>query len=147
MSTKVPADTPLRMEPPISPGAEPFWEATRECRLVLPWCLACERPFFYPREVCPLCLGTAIAWRPATGTGVVYSFTIENRPATAGFSMGKPYVVALVELDEGVRLMGNIVGCPPEKTEVGMPVSVTWEALSDGRHLPLFEPRREENAL
>ena len=55
-------------------------------------------------------------------------------------SATSPYVVALVELDEGPRLMTNVVGCPPESVTVGMPVQVTWEPLSDGRNLPLFEP-------
>jgi len=87
-----------------------------------------------------MCFSSAVDWRPATGDGVVYSFSIEHRPPPIGFSMGKPYVVALVELFEGVRLMTNIVGCPPEEVEVGMEVSVIWEPLPDGRQLPLFEP-------
>jgi uncharacterized OB-fold protein len=134
------AGPPLRFEPPIGPASGPFWEATRRGQLVLPWCIDCGRPFFYPRDVCPRCLGSAIEWRPASGAGVVYSFSIEQRPPPIGFSMGKPFVMALVDLEEGVRLMTNVVGCPPEAVEVGMPVSVTWEALSDGRQLPLFEP-------
>jgi hypothetical protein len=93
-----------------------------------------------------MCFGSAIEWRPATGDGVVYSYSIDHRPPPVGFSMGKPFVVALVELQEGVRLMTNIVGCPPERVEVGTEVSVTWEPLSDGRQLPLFEPSPGETA-
>jgi uncharacterized OB-fold protein len=51
-----------------------------------------------------------------------------------------PYAVALIDLDEGVRMLSNVVGCPPDEVVVGMAVQVTWEALDDGRHLPLFEP-------
>ncbi len=129
---------PRRFEPPITDAAEPFWAATRDERLVLPWCTACERPVWYPREVCPDCLDSALEWRPATGRGVVYACTVVHRPQVP--ALDPPYVVALVELDEGVRLMSNVVGRPPEQVAVGDRVQVTWEPLSDGRRLPLFVP-------
>ena len=79
-----------------------------------------------------------------SGRATVYSSTIEPKPAATGttFSGGRPYVVALVELEEGVRMMTNIVGCDPEEVHIGQAVSVTWEPLSDGRRLPLFTPDR-----
>ncbi|HYZ98055.1 MAG TPA: OB-fold domain-containing protein [Acidimicrobiales bacterium] len=122
----------------MSEAAAPFWEATRDGRLVLPWCTACERPVWYPREVCPTCLEATIEWRGAGGEGVVYACTVEHRPQIP--VLEPPFVVALVELDEGVRLLSNVVGCPPEQVGVGDRVRVTWEPLSDGRQLPLFEP-------
>ena len=121
-----------RIEPPASEIAEPFWNATREGRLVLQWCTACEKPIWYPREVCPGCLGDDLEWRDAAGEGVVYACTVEHKA-------DDPYVVALVDLDEGVRLLSNVVGGPPEQVVVGDRVRVTWEPLSDGRQLPLFE--------
>ena len=127
-----------RFEPPESEIAAPFWDATRESRLVLQWCTDCERPIWYPREVCPGCLGESLEWRDAGGGGVVYACTVEHKASP-------PYVVALVELDEGVRLLSNVVGCPPEQVAVGDRVQVTWEALSDGRGLPLFEPTERLN--
>ncbi len=83
-----------------------------------------------------------LEWRQASGRGTVYSAVVENRPEAAGaaFSGGQPYCVALVDLDEGVRMLTNVVGCPPEDVRCGLAVSVTWEPLSDGRQLPLFEP-------
>jgi uncharacterized OB-fold protein len=128
---------PARFEPPVSEVAAPFWEATRDRRLVLPWCTACQRPVWYPREVCPGCLGSGLEWRESPGRGVVYACTVEHKAQTR--ALEAPYVVALVELDEGVRLLSNVVGCPPERVGVGDRVQVTWEALSDGRGLPLFE--------
>jgi uncharacterized OB-fold protein len=129
-----------RVEPPIGPASEGFWEATRERRLVVQWCLDCDRPVFYPRERCPGCFGERLEWRPCRGTGTVYSFTVNHlSPDPAGGD--GPFVVALVELAEGHRMMSNIVG-PPEQVSVGMPVQVTWEPLPDGRHYPLFEPAR-----
>jgi hypothetical protein len=72
----------------------------------------------------------------------VYSYTVEQNPKATGatFSDGQPYVVALVELEEGVRMLTNVIGCPPDQVKIGMAVTVTWEPLSDGRQLPLFTP-------
>jgi len=127
-------------EPPTSELTRPFWDATRESRLLVQWCTTCDEPVWFPREVCLRCLGNALEWRETAGTGTVYAFLVEHRPNLPDVFGDAPYVVALVELDEGVRLMTNVVGCPPEAVVVGMLVRVTWEALSDGRNLPLFEP-------
>ena len=72
----------------------------------------------------------------------VYAAAVENRPEAAGatFSGGEPYCVALVDLEEGVRMMTNIIGCPPGDVRSGAAVTLTWEPLSDGRQLPLFRP-------
>ena len=129
-----------RFEPPASELTQPFWDATREHRLLIQWCTACDAPVWFPREVCLQCLGNALEWREAAGTGSVYAFLVEHRPNLPGVFGDEPYVVALVELDEGPRLMTNIVGCPTRDVAVGMPVRVTWELLSDGRNLPQFEP-------
>lgn len=135
---------PRRFEPPVGAESVPFWDATREGRLVLQWCTACVRAIFYPRAFCPHC-GAGdheLEWRPAAGRATVHAAVVETRPEAAGaaFSGGEPYCVALVDLDEGVRMMTNIVGCPPAEVHSGMAVEVTWEPLSDGRRLPLFRP-------
>jgi hypothetical protein len=127
-----------RIEPPTTEVAEPFWDATRDGRLLLQWCTDCGVPVWYPREVCPGCLGSGLEWRETGGQGVVYACTVEHTAQTP--ALEAPYVVALVELDEGVRLLSNVVGCPPDQVAVGDRVRVTWEPLSDGRQLPLFEP-------
>jgi hypothetical protein len=136
------APTRARFEPPVGPDSEPFWEATREGRFLLQWCTACERAIFYPRAFCPHCpdaLG-GLEWREASGRGTVYAAGVEHRPEAAGaaFSGGQPFCVALIELDERVRLLSNVVGCPPDEVRCGMAVVLTWEPLSDGRQLPLF---------
>ncbi|MGH9195103.1 MAG: Zn-ribbon domain-containing OB-fold protein, partial [Acidimicrobiia bacterium] len=117
-----------------------FWEATKEQRLVLQWCKSCGNVVHYPREVCPFCMSEDLEYRPATGKGEVYAYTVIHRAQNPAMESQVPYVVALVNLVEGARMMTNVVNCPPEKVKVGMPVSVTWEELSDGRNLPLFEP-------
>jgi uncharacterized OB-fold protein len=119
---------------------EPFWRATRERRLDLPWCTSCDRAIWYPRPTCPDCLGTAIEWRTASGDGTVHAVSVQHRPAHPKLADRVPYAVALVELPEGVRMMSEVVDCPPDDVVIGLPVRVTWEPMSDGRNLPLFAP-------
>ena len=144
MTAKADANAPARFEPPVGVEAGPFWEATRDSRLLVQWCTSCDRGVFYPRVFCPHCAAgaDALEWRDASGRGTVYAAVVEHKPQAAGanFSDGQPYCVALVDLEEGVRMLTNVVGCPPGEVRCGMPVSVTWEPLSDGRRLPLFEP-------
>ena len=130
-----------RMEPPVGDESQPFWDATRDEVLRLPWCTECEQAIFYPRAVCPRCLGSAIEWRDASGHGTVHAVTVESRPQNPGMAAMAPYAVALVDLDEGVRLLTNIVGVPASEVSVGQPVTVAWEPLQDGRNLPVFTPR------
>ena len=129
-----------RVQPPVTEGAEGFWEATRERRYVLQWCLDCEQPVSYPRVVCPGCLGTRLEFRPASGRGTVYAVTVEHRPQNPAMKALAPYAVVLVDLDEGVRVVSNVDDCDPADVTVGLPVEVTWEPLDDGRNLPLFRP-------
>src|SRR5882762_11811651 len=128
-----------RLEPPISDIAVPFWEATRDRRLLLQWCKTCEQAIHYPREVCPTCLGDELEWRESPGQGEIYAFNVMHRPGNRGMADRVPYVIALVTLDEGVRMVTNIIG-KPESLRVGARVKVAWEELSDGRNLPQFEP-------
>jgi len=146
--------TPTRLEPKVGAESGPFWEATRERRLLVQWCTACDRGIFYPRSFCPYCGGTdsgasTLSWKEASGRATVYAVTVEHKPSAMGatFSNGEPYVVALVDLEEGVRMLTNIVGCPADEVVVGLPVTVTWEPLTDGRQLPLFTPGAPASAL
>jgi uncharacterized OB-fold protein len=134
-------ERPRRFEPPVTPTTEPFWEATRERRFLLQWCTECEQPIFFPRDVCPSCMGGALEWRPSAGAGAVYTFTVEHNPQNP--NLPAPYAIALIDLDEGARMMANVVGCPVDEVSVGMRVIITWEELSDGRHLPQFTPAIE----
>jgi uncharacterized OB-fold protein len=134
------APAPKRIEPVGSPLTEPFWTATREHRLLLQWCLDCDRVVFYPREACPGCLGTDLDWRPAAGTGTVYAVSVQHRAGPGRDEADGPYAVALVDLPEGARLMTNVVGVAPETVTVGQAVRVHWHPLDDGRNLPFFTP-------
>lgn len=130
-----------RMEPPATELTEPFWDATREQRYLIQWCTRDNTPIFYPREVCPHCLQSdALEWRDASGKGTVYAVSVQYRPANPTMASRVPYAVALVELDEGPRVMTNVINVPAEDVRVGQAVQLTWEPMSDGRNLPQFEP-------
>ena len=140
-----------RLEPKATEISDPFWAATRDQRYLVQWCGVCATPIFYPREVCPQCLSAAsLEWRESNGNGTVYALSVQHRPANPTMADRVPYVVALVEVDAGdgsqtVRVMSNVVNCDPASVTVGDTVRLTWEALSDGRNLPLFEPVGEPN--
>jgi uncharacterized protein len=136
-----------RLEPDATECSEPFWDATRDQRYLVQWCTRDDAPIFYPREVCPTCLQSdALTWRQSSGEGTVHAVSVQHRPANPTMADRVPYAVALVEVDAGdnrrtIRVMSNVVNCDPAAIAVGDTVRITWEALSDGRHLPVFEPR------
>ena len=134
------AEKPKRFEPPVGEASAAFWEATKEQRFLVQTCGRCATTIFYPREVCPTCLQSdELGWRESTGKGTIYAASVQEKPANPMMADKVPYVVALVELEDGIRLMSNVINCPPYDATVGKPVHLTWEALSDGRHLPQFE--------
>ncbi len=114
-----------------------FWDACKEKRLEVAACGQCQHLFLPPGPCCPQCWSTALTTQPVSGTGSVYSFAVYRRTYHPG--MPAPYVVALVELDEGPRLISNIVGCEPEAVEVDMPVQLKFESAGEFL-LPRFEP-------
>ena len=128
-----------RPVPKPTPETEPFWSATLEGRLRLQQCRDCGEYIFYPRLVCPHCLSDALEWRDCSGRGVVYSYTVVER-APAAFAEDAPYVVALVELAEGPRMMSWIRLEDVDAVSIGMPVTVDFERVSDEAALPVFRP-------
>jgi uncharacterized protein len=130
-------DKPL---PTIDAESRPFWQAARERRLAIMKCQACGEHFFYPRILCPHCHAGAVAWVDASGRGTIYSFTIARRPAGPAFKPEVPYVVALVELEEGPRLMTNIVTAAVDGVHIGQKVSAVFEDVTDEVTLVKFAP-------
>lgn len=128
------------MEKPFPvPDAEtaPFWDAVTAGRLDVQRCQSCGRHVFYPRSLCPHCGGVDLEWVTVSGRGTVYSLTVVHR-APAEFQAEAPYVVALVELEEGVRMLTRLIDVEPAAVRVAMPVEV---ALSGEPRLPYFRPR------
>lgn len=130
-----------RMEPTPTPLSEPFWAATRAKQLLVQRCDDCGIAVWYPRDRCSACLGASLRWTPASGRGVVYTFNVMHGPGNPMMADEAPFVLALVDLDEGYRVATNIVNCDPHDVRCAMPVEVAWDvSLSDGRHLPVFQP-------
>ncbi|HKZ79874.1 MAG TPA: Zn-ribbon domain-containing OB-fold protein [Pyrinomonadaceae bacterium] len=119
-----------------------YWEAARRHELLLQQCSACNKFRFYPRCICPYCFSDKFEWRQAAGRGTVYSFTIIHRAPFPAFRDKVPYVLALIELTEGVRMMTNILECEPNMVEIGMPVEVTFEDVTEEVTLPQFRPAK-----
>ena len=136
-------------KPLPQPDAESreFWEDVKARRLMLQRCRACGRFRFYPRAVCPHCLSGDFERVTASGKGSLYSFTVCHRPAAEAFAANVPYVVALVDLDEGVRLMSNLIGCPPGQARVGMHVEVVFEDASPDITLYKFTPAGSSSSV
>ncbi len=126
--------------PRIDEEARGYWEALARHELYFQRCRDCGTKRFYPRALCPVCLSSATEWVRASGRGVVYSFTVTYQNQAPGFREELPYVLAIVELDEGVRMMTNVVGCAPDAVRVGMPVQVVFEDVTAEITLPKFRP-------
>jgi uncharacterized OB-fold protein len=117
--------------PVIDGESRPFWEGARAKQLRIMRCRECRRYFFYPRELCPHCHSTAVEWVTASGRGTIYTFTIARRPAGPAFKPDVPYAVALVELEEGPRLMTNIVTADVDKIRIGQKVKAVFEDVTE----------------
>ena len=113
----------------------PFWEGAAAGRLRIQRCTECGRHVFYPRAVCPHCTGDALEWITASGRGVVHSFTTVHRTGEE-FRDEVPFTVALIDLQEGVRMMARLDHAQPV---VGMAVEVTFEAVAGPYPLPHFK--------
>lgn len=140
-----------RLLPPDTELAAPFWQGCRAGELRLQHCAACNRFQFYPRIVCTGCGATALTWQAVSGRGRIASFTVVRRPLSAAYEA--PYVVALIDLEEGPRLMSNIVDTDvseagkqagrtdewkPARVVVGARVEVQFEPWGADRVLPVF---------
>jgi uncharacterized OB-fold protein len=130
---KLPAPPPL-----INVETKPFWDATAEGRLALPKCSNCDTVIWYPRAFCPACSSFDITWFDASGRGTIYSYTVNRRGQ--GDFRNLTYVVAYVELDEGPRVLTNIVDCDPQTLAVGQTVEVVFHPTANGAALPRFRP-------
>jgi uncharacterized OB-fold protein len=137
---------PEKPIPPIQPWAEPFWAAAREEKLLIQHCRGCDRYVFYPRLQCPACFSAKLEWIEACGRGRVYTYSVVLNNPPSAFQNDVPFVIAIVELEEGVRLMTNIVGCKPDAVRCDMPVEVVFEKATDEITLPKFTPAAAEDA-
>lgn len=133
------------MERPVLPYAnidtKPFWDGCLEGRLLLQRCSACGAFRHPPSPICPACLSDAHEWVAARGRGTVYTFTVVHE-ARRGWEKLVPYVIAVIALEEGPRILSNVINIAPEQVAIDMPVEVTFTELDGSTKLPLFRPVR-----
>lgn len=122
------------IESGIDDESKPFWNGLKEEKLLIQHCDDCNKYIFYPRSICPHCFSNNISWRNAKGTGKIYSFTIVHQ-AFGPFKNETPFVVGVVELDEGVRMMTRIIG-DQENIAIDKRVSVVFTKVEDNFVLP-----------
>lgn len=131
----------LKPRPALDPDSTPFWQACREHRLIVQRCTQCGRTRFPPGPTCATCGAPDHDWIDASGRGRVFSWIVVRHPVPADVYAGEvPYVVALIELEEGVRLVSNVIGCAPEAVAVDMPVEVMFDDRAGEVPLPKFRP-------
>lgn len=124
-------------DPRPDPETREFWDATREGRLLLRRCRDCGTVIWYPRPICPACHRGDTEWFEASGRGTVYSYTVVHR-AFGPWREAVPYLVAYVELEEGPRILTNLVDVDPGRVAIGMPVALRFDPTPNGQGLPRF---------
>jgi uncharacterized OB-fold protein len=119
----------------------PFWASCRAHKMKIVRCTACGQVRFPPTSFCPKCQSAEHEWVEASGVGKIFSWIVVRHPVPKDvYALDVPYVVALVELDEGVRMPTNIVDCAPEDVRADMRVQVTYRDVTDEVTLPVFAP-------
>ena len=126
--------------PGVTDLTRPYWENARAGRLVTQRCRNCGRIWHPPLPACPHCHSTDIGWHEVSGAGTVYTYTVVRHATHAALADRVPYVIAIVELAEGPRLVTGIAGCAPEDVRVGMAVRACFREVAEGVTLPYFEP-------
>lgn len=118
---------------------QPFWEGTREKKLMIQYCPVAKKYQFFPRPVSIFTGSRDLEWREVSGKGELYSYTITER-ARPPFGGNEPFAIGLVNLDEGVRIMGNLIGVERSSIKIGMRLKPAWAPLSNGYNVLLFQP-------
>ena len=120
---------------------QPFWDGCRDMKFLIRHCNACGEDHFYPRPFCPRCWSDDVTWQRASGRGTLYTYSIVRQNDLPPFPERVPYVAAIVELDEGPRVMTNVVECEFDALAIGMAVVVVFQPISDDITIPVFRPR------
>jgi uncharacterized OB-fold protein len=122
--------------PRPTPTEQPFYDACAEGKLVLQRCQSCGHVLFYPRTHCDACQSDRLVWEDAIGTGTIARYTVVRRGVSADFEA--PYVIVLIDLAEGPRMMSQIVDADPDALAVGLSVKLDFAAWSEDITLPVF---------
>jgi uncharacterized OB-fold protein len=121
-------------DPALNPGDQPYFDAAAEGKLMLKKCADCGQHHHYPRALCPFCMSDRVQWVQAKGTGEIYTFSVSRRAGPV------VYCIAYVTLDEGVKMMTNIVDCDLDSIKIGQKVKVAFKKTEGGVSMPVFAP-------
>jgi len=124
--------------PMITAETREFWEGCKRHELLIQRCKDCGTYRHYPRPMCPNCGSWNVEWAKVSGKGKVYTYIVAHQPFHPGFFADAPYAVVIVELEEGVRIVSNIVDCTPEDIYIGIPVEVEFDDVTEEVTLPRF---------
>jgi hypothetical protein len=129
---------PLPVE---DPDSTPFWRGCLQNKFLIQHCEQCAKPRYPASSVCPHCQEKKFTWKESSGKGLIYSWIVVRHPVPRDvYENDVPYVVALIDLEEGVRIASNVVGCDPDDVYAAMPLQVIFKQVTDGVTLPIFEP-------
>jgi uncharacterized OB-fold protein len=128
--------------PHLDEESRPWWEALQRHELYIQKCRDCGDLRYYPRAMCTSCMSSNTEWIKCSGRGKVYTFTATYQNNVPGFRESLPYIMAYVELDEGLKMLTNLVECPPDQVKIDMPVEVVYEDVTPEVTLAKFRPAR-----
>lgn len=134
------ADAPRFDLPTIEAESAEFWAGMREGRLLLRRCGDCGALHYYPRPFCPECWSENVSWQPACGKATLYTHSTVFVNDLPPFNEQVPYVAAVVDLEEGPRMMTQIIDCAVEDLEIGMPLEMTFREVTDEVSIAVFRP-------
>lgn len=134
----------LKPLPKSDPLTAHFWDSVNRGSLEIQRCDDCKSFIFYPRSLCPSCSSRNVRWTKVSGRGEIHSLTIVHRPTISAFKVDVPYVVAIIQLEEGCRMMSNVVDvkADPQLVKIGMPVEIVYDRVTDDTVLPKFRVAR-----
>ncbi|MDO9264006.1 MAG: Zn-ribbon domain-containing OB-fold protein, partial [Desulfosalsimonadaceae bacterium] len=126
--------------PAIQPWTKEFWKATKQGKLLVQQCADCKARIFFPKKACPECWSENLTWIESSGMAKIYTFTLMMDMVEPKFMADLPYIIAMVDLEEGIRMTTRIINCKPEDVCIGMDVEVVFQDLSPECSLPVFQP-------
>lgn len=128
--------------PEITRVSGPFYKAAKLHKLLFQHCRNCGKNIFYPKNLCPNCWSPDLEWTEASGKGKLYSYTVVHGAAPSAFKDAIPYVIGVIDLEEGVRMLSWVVECDIEQLKCDMDVKVNFRDLNDEIALPFFSPEK-----
>jgi uncharacterized OB-fold protein len=133
----------MRIIPRGDPLTQPYWEGVRRRELLIQACRTCSAVWHPPLHRCPACHGTDVVWKPVSGHAALYSYTVVHHAPHVAVADRLPYVVALATLDEGPRVVCNLMNCARQDIRIGMRLRLCFEEIAPGILLPQFEPAQD----